>query len=155
VWVLGSLAKRWTAALQPKGFDSPVLLSDRPTKIELGMISSAQVILTSAHANDSLKMLGKRAQIKHCELTRAPPTRGFLLVHSPEVRLWQKVNEMPRQSLLHHAVVPADGLHVEEDEDYPLARTTQVSRRFPRLGEPRHTKALSKIISRCSKLLTA
>ena len=32
MWVLGSLAKRWTAAVQPKGFDSPVLfawLSDR------------------------------------------------------------------------------------------------------------------------------
>jgi len=41
VWVLGTLAKRWTAALQPKGFDSPVLLSNRPTKIKLGMMSLA------------------------------------------------------------------------------------------------------------------
>lgn len=27
MWVLGALAKCWTAALQPEGFDSPVLLA--------------------------------------------------------------------------------------------------------------------------------
>jgi hypothetical protein len=32
VWVLGTLAKRWTAALQPEGFDSPALLGDRQAK---------------------------------------------------------------------------------------------------------------------------
>jgi hypothetical protein len=61
VWVLGTLAKRWTAALQPKGFDSPVLLSDRPTKNGSRMFSLAYRLLTSLSPRDSLKMLGKRA----------------------------------------------------------------------------------------------
>jgi len=59
VWVLGTLAKRWTAALQPEGFDSPALLASVQPKAELAMASL--VILTSPCLRDSLKMLGKRA----------------------------------------------------------------------------------------------
>lgn len=53
MWVLGTLAKRWTAAMQPKGFDSPVLLAAvQPTFL---------VLLTFNFARASLRMLGKRA----------------------------------------------------------------------------------------------
>jgi len=35
VWVLSAPAKRWTAALQPKEFDSPVLRISRSAKMGL------------------------------------------------------------------------------------------------------------------------
>jgi len=62
VWVLGSLAKRWTPATQPKGFDSPVLLATVQPKSELPSSTSTLVLLTFTPWNASLKVLGKRAQ---------------------------------------------------------------------------------------------
>jgi hypothetical protein len=59
VWVLGTLAKRWTAALQPEGFDSPALLASVQPKT--GLVMPSLVILTSHSSRDSLKVLGKRA----------------------------------------------------------------------------------------------
>ena len=49
MWVLGTLAKRWTAALQPKGFDSPVLLVSRPTKTEIAAMASSLGYLDFGH----------------------------------------------------------------------------------------------------------
>jgi len=36
VWVLGTLAKRWTAVLQPEGFDSPILRTTPSNQIGIG-----------------------------------------------------------------------------------------------------------------------
>jgi hypothetical protein len=63
VWVLGTLAKRWTAALQPEGFDSPALLAPVQPKNRTRSQALALGILTPPSSQDSLKMLGKRAQV--------------------------------------------------------------------------------------------
>ena len=55
MWVLGTLAKRWTAALQPEGFDSPALLATVQLRKELAYPALAFGILTSLLPRDSLK----------------------------------------------------------------------------------------------------
>lgn len=60
MWVLGTLAKRWTAACSLSG-SIPLSSSRRPTITDPEFAADAFGILTSHWLDASLKMLGKRA----------------------------------------------------------------------------------------------
>jgi len=60
VWVLGTLAKRWTA-LAARGVRFPCPPHDRPTKMGSSRRVISRRVLTGINARHSLKVLGKRA----------------------------------------------------------------------------------------------
>jgi hypothetical protein len=77
VWVLGTLAKRWTAVLQPEGFDSPILRTIRPTRSEIE-VDPAVCVLTRVWAWHSLEVLGKRVRYSGARVRWKPRfMRGF------------------------------------------------------------------------------
>jgi hypothetical protein len=77
VWVLGTLAKRWTAVLQPEGFDSPILRTIRPTRSKIE-VDLAVCVLTRVWAWHSLEVLGKRVRYSGARVRWKPRfMRGF------------------------------------------------------------------------------